>query len=87
MTLNATGGNERVIVRALRLEVFVPDELVDPAGAPGRAVMFARLGTAMAEPAIDSSDRVAGGTRVVVIETEYALLEALGAYDAPADHS
>lgn len=76
---------DRVIVRALRLEVFVPDELVDPAGAPGRAVMFATLGTAMAQPVIDSSDRVVGGTRVVVIETDYALLEALGAYAAPAD--
>ncbi len=46
-------------IRALRLEVFVPDELVPFAGAPGRAVLFATLGTSMAQPAIDSSERVA----------------------------
>jgi hypothetical protein len=77
----------QVVIRALRLEVFVPGELIGPAGAPGRAVLFATLSTSIRQPAVYSSDAVAGGTRVVVIETDYELLEQLGAYDAPADQS
>ena len=74
-------------IRALRLDVFVPSEIIGPGGAPGRAVLFARLGTSMRDPVIRSSEAVTGGTRVVVIDIDYALLDQLGAYDAPADQS
>ncbi len=69
-------------IRVLRVELFVPSEIT---GAKGAAASFAFTWAGMAQPSIDSSEQIPGGTRVVLLETDYGLLEQLGAYDAPAD--
>jgi hypothetical protein len=60
-------------IRALRVELFVPEELATGEAIAGRAIIFAKYACHIDEPTVVSQRAAVGGSVVEVKEADFAL--------------